>query len=86
MRTVIACAVVLVILITGCGMELKPTQEKAYRDETETMKKVKEHQALQLEIMRINTEIARLKVEVEKKMPTYRLAPDTQLPDEGVPE
>lgn len=81
MRTVIVI-VLAAILLAGCGMELKPTAEKAYRDETAKMKKIKEHQMLQLEIMKINAAIAQIQAEVEKNMPTYRLAPaDTRFPD-----
>lgn len=88
MRTVIACALVLVVLITGCGMELKPTPEKAYRDEIETMKKVKEHQTLQFEILRINAAIAKMKALADAMMPTYELAPPekTKRPSHTIPE
>lgn len=69
--------IMLVVLLglSGCGMELKPTEEKVYRNETKTMKLVKEHQLLQLDIMRINAAIAQINAKAEKNMPTFNLAP-----------
>lgn len=57
MRKLIALAV-LTVLLAGCGMELKPTLEKTYAEETRRLKLVKEHQMLQLEVMKINAAIA----------------------------
>lgn len=84
MRTVIVFAA---ILIAGCGMELKPKPEKAYKNETAKMKMVKEHQMLQLEILRINAAIAKMKALEDAMMPTYELAPvEPKRPSHNIPE
>jgi len=56
---------VVFLMFAGCGMELKPSQDKLYRDETAKLKVLKEHQALQLEILKINTQIAQFRAKVE---------------------
>lgn len=56
----IVLGMAIVFVLIG-GFELNSTrnstQEKVYARETETMKKIKEHQMLQLEILQINARI-----------------------------
>lgn len=73
MRQLVICIALLVF--AGCGKQLVPTQEAAYKAEIQQYKMVKEHQTLQLDIIKINAEIARLKEEADKKLPVYNLTP-----------
>ena len=51
----------LILLVAGCsGTSTEVLQLKIYEKETARMKKVKEHQMLQLEIMQINAAINNL--------------------------
>ena len=51
----------LILLVAGCsGTSTEALQLKIYEKETAQMKKVKEHQVLQLEIMQINAAINNL--------------------------
>lgn len=68
--------VLLVLLIlSGCGMQFTPTPEKVYKEETKKLKVIKEHQALQLEIMHINAAIAQMQAEARKNIPNFNLTP-----------
>lgn len=52
--------------------------ERTYTKETAKLRLIREHQGLQLEVMRINAEIERLKEEAEKDVPVYELSPRAQ--------
>lgn len=68
MKKLIVLYGVLFVMLAGCGMQLKPTPEKVYRDEIEKFKMIKEHQALQLEIMKINAAIAQMQAPARQKV------------------
>ncbi len=65
----------LVLTVAGCGMEVQKTPEAKYVAETKQMRLIKEHQTLQLEIMKVNREIAALQAEANKNIPTFDLTP-----------
>lgn len=67
--------VIGMLMISGCGMELTEAPETKYLAETKQMKLIKEHQTLQLEILKVNREIAALQAEANKNIPTFDLAP-----------
>lgn len=67
--------VLIIFLVAGCGMQLTPTPEKAYEEDTKKLRAIKEHQILQLEIMNINAAIAQRQVEARKNVPNFNLTP-----------
>lgn len=75
MRNLIFIVLVVLLMLPGCGMELKPSPEKVYKEETKKMTLIKAHQILQLEVMRINAAIAQMNTKAEKNMPTFNLTP-----------
>ncbi len=79
MKQLILLAVLL--LVGGCGMQLMPKPEKAYLEETEKLKMVKEHQLLRLEVMQINVAIAKMQVPAQR--PTRQKVKVPELGIEG---
>lgn len=65
----------VLILVGGYFYMQKTGPQRAYKAETKKLRLMKEHQTLQLEVMELNAEIARLQAEAEKNTPTYELTP-----------
>ena len=85
MKKLILLLVVVSLLLSGCGMQLTASPEKNYAEETRRLKMVKEHQILQLEVMRINAEIAKMQAPAQRPARQKVNVPELGVEGEFIP-
>jgi len=78
----IALSVVVAGVAIFCIQQFAAVErpKRAYAAEIEKLRMVRDHQALQLEVMKLNAQIAALQAQADANIPVFELAPAAPAP------